>query len=379
MIFRFVSCSLITICVGGGLALGQVDPSSATLLRSSGKAPDKNSLDSSRYTVRPESKTPPKTDFISTQPKADSTKVQNKTTHPNKTENAKSPEVDGAQTAAQEPVAVEVEPQQQEVAEQMRDFFMGGSEESIHEFKALLHPRDLRQNLVEVGAAVGVFYQDASSNYWYRRNHTFGPLVSADATIWITPFLGFRADFATSLASEMRGDPAGTRRIPADHQWWAGGLYFRKSFGLDRKSPLLLIGVGFREYRLNVPANDPDRIRVRTSGPSITLGIQQPSSVTHLWEAGVQLLPRGDQQEGKTGVNIRSGSKQETYSLGMWVGSRIVMDRKHQFYWRLTHTLDKSLFDGQANVADPISGVQPTGVYVNTGTTMFKLGYTWAE
>lgn len=259
------------------------------------------------------------------------------------------------------------------------EIFLGGSEESIQEFKNLLHPRDLRQNLVEVGAAVGVFYQDSNSNYWYRRHHSFGPIVSADATIWITPFLGFRADFATSLASEIRGDPAGTRRIPADHQWWAGSLFFRKSFGLDRKSPMLFVGVGFREYRINVPANDPDRIRVRTSGPSITLGIQQPTSVSHLWEAGVQLLPRGDQQEGKTGINIRSGSKQETYSLGIYVGSRIVMDRKHQFYWQLSHTLDKSLFDGQASLPDPISGNQPTGVYINTGTTIFKLGYTWAE
>ena len=366
--------------MGSNLALAQVDPSKASLLHSSGRSADKNSLDSSRYTVRPENKTQTRDVEPIKPPRSQVDRSRNVVKDkPAETQQAQPAKVE-QKVAEEGSEVVEVPAQEnEEVAIRVRDFFLGGSEESIQEFKALLHPRDIRQNLVEVGAAAGMFYQNSGSNYWYRRNYSFGPMVSADATLWLTPFLGFRADFATSLASDMRGDPSGTRRIPADHQWWAGQIRFRKSFGLDRKSPHLLIGVGFSEYRLNVPANDPDRIRVRTSGPTISLGLQKPSSVSHIWEFGVQLLPRGEQQEGKTGINIKSGSKQETYSMGLWIGSRFVMDRKHQFYWQLSHTLDKSLFDGQANTVDPVNGVQPSGVYVNTGTSIFKFGYTWAE
>ncbi|MCC7404004.1 MAG: hypothetical protein IT288_06345 [Bdellovibrionales bacterium] len=382
MVLRAVFAVILNGVLGAHLALAQVDPSSATLLRSSGKAPDRDSLDSSRYTVKPEARPAPKVEVpppVAPAPKVDPTKAQGSnvktdTGAPVATETVTAPPV--AEPASEPPPTNATPP---EMAEQMRDFLLGGSQQSIQEFKELLHPRDIRQNLVEVGVAAGLFYQDAASNFWHRRHFSYGPLISADAKLWLTPFLGFQGEFATSLAADMRGDPAGTRRIPADHQWWRGGILFRKSFGLDRKSPLLTIGVGFNEHRLNVPANDVDRIRTRLSGAAVSLGLQQPTSQTHFWEYGVQFLPRESEQEGKTGLSLRSGTKQETYSIAVWLGSRTVMDRKHQVYWQLSHTLDKTLYDGQASKTDPISGIQPAGVFVNTGTTMFRLGYTWAE
>ncbi|MCB0361647.1 MAG: hypothetical protein KDD35_02950, partial [Bdellovibrionales bacterium] len=206
-----------------------------------------------------------------------------------------------------------------------------------------------------------------------------GPLATAGAALWLTPFLGFNGEFTTSLASDIVGNVDGSLRIPADYQWWSGGIRFRKSFALDRRSSHLIIGVDFNESRLNVPANAPDRIRVRTSGAAISLGLQKPTSPNHSWEVGVKLLPRQDQNEGKTGIAISSGAKQQTYSIGFWLGSRFLLDRKNQYFWQLSHYFDKSLYDGQANKVDPSTGLQPSGVQVSNGTSMFRMGYTWGE
>lgn len=387
-------------------AFSQLDPSSATLLKSTETETDGESLDESRYNVRANQKSSVRSleDTVSKDssliPK--SVNLRTKATNEMASPPANQEQIKGQVLQGQTPLPPEkldvetlnsnkgeslkaatesASPEQKssELGDHMRELILGGSQESIQEYKALLHPYDLRQNLVEIGASAGMFYQNSGSNYWYRRYYSFSPVITAETAFWLTPFLGFKGEFSTSLASEINGDPAGTRKIPADHQWWSGGIRFRKSFGLDRRSPHLLIGLDFNESRMTVPANDPDRIRVRTSGLAISAGLQRPSSQTHVWDFGVRLLPRADQQEGKTASAVRSGQKQQTYSVGIWIGSRFLLDRKNQYFWQVSHCLDKSLYDGQANQVDPISGIQPSGVQVTLGTTLFRLGYTWGE
>jgi hypothetical protein len=387
-------------------AFSQLDPSSATLLKSTETETDGESLDESRYNVKSNQKSSVRLpeDTLSRDsglsPKSVNLrpKAPNETASPPANQEQKQGQVLQSQTPLPpEKLGVETlnsnkgeslktatendstQEKSSELGDHMRELILGGSQESIQEYKALLHPYDLRQNLVEIGASAGMFYQNSGSNYWYRRYYSFSPLITAETAFWLTPFLGFKGEFSTSLASEINGDPAGTRKIPADHQWWSGGIRFRKSFGLDRRSPHLLIGLDFNESRMTVPANDPDRIRVRTSGLAISAGLQRPSSQTHIWDFGVRLLPRADQQEGKTASAVRSGLKQQTYSVGFWIGSRLLLDRKNQYFWQISHCLDKSLYDGQANQVDPISGIQPSGVQVTLGTTLFRLGYTWGE
>lgn len=386
------------------VANAQLDPSNATLLRSGSSNIDHDALDSSRYNIRPESSSTSrrtreearnqslkqtnsadlKRENQPQQPPTieSSLSPDNPTNEPRPIANPQHPSANNSSEKTNSdtlPPSEGVRQESNDMSAQVRDLLLGGSQENVQQYKRLLHPYDIRQNMVEVGASAGVFYQNSASNYWYRRYYSYGPLVSAEATLWLTPFLGFKGEFSTSLASDMNGNPEGTRRIPADHQWWSGGLRFRKSFGLDRKSSHLLIGVDFNESRLTVPADDPDRIRLRTSGMALSLGIQVPSTLTHHWELGVRLLPRGDQHEGKTGSSVRSGFKQQTYSIGFWLGSRFILDRKNQYFWQISHYLDKSLYDGQANQADPLTGIQPAGVQVSIGTTILRFGYTWGE
>jgi len=378
VIFRILLYIFLILWLRSNLTLAQVDPSNASLLRSSSQSPDKSSLDSSRYTIRPEiTKSQP----LIKRPASPLETQKNKIIGPKKPSNFKSnfkekPSQSDFVQLNQE-LKASKENQKKEVI-QVENFFWRGAE-GAKDFKSLLHPQDTRQNLLEIGVDAGVLYQDSRSNYWYRRYSSSSPMLSANMTLWLTPFLGFRADFMTSMSSDMKGDPTTHRRIPVDHQWWSGQVRFRKSFGLDRKSPHILIGIGLNEYRINVPTNDLNRIRVHTSGSVIELGLQKPSSVDHIWELGVQVLPQAKQKEKKTGIKVQSGSKQDTNGVGFWIGSRFVIDRKRQFYWRLSHTLNKSLYKGQANMDDPIEGTKPEGVYVKTGITLFKVGYTWAE
>lgn len=387
-------------------AFSQLDPSSAVLLKSTETETEGESLDESRYNLKTNPKSSgrlpedalskdsvlsPKSGNL--RPKVPNEMVpspasqeqkrgqvlQDGTSLPTETTDLRALTTHNGERSNTEVENDSPQEKNSELGDHVRELILGGSQENIQEYKALLHPYDLRQNLVEIGASAGMFYQNSGSNYWYRRYYSFSPLITAETAFWLTPFLGFKGEFSTSLGSEIDGDPAGTRKIPADHQWWSGGIRFRKSFGLDRKSPHLLIGLDFNESRMTVPANDPDRIRVRTSGLAISAGLQRPSSQTHIWDFGVRLLPRADQQEGKTASTVRSGLKQQTYSMGIWIGSRLLLDRKNQYFWQISHCLDKSLYDGQANQVDPISGIQPSGVQVTLGTTLFRLGYTWGE
>lgn len=387
-------------------AFSQLDPSSAALLKSTETETDGESLDESRYNLKANQKSsgrlpedallkdsilspksgnlrPKVPNEMAPSPASQEQKrgqvLQSETPLPTETVDLRALTTNNGERSKTGTENDSPQEKSSELGDHVRELILGGSQESIQEYKALLHPYDLRQNLVEIGASAGMFYQNSGSNYWYRRYYSFSPLITAETAFWLTPFLGFKGEFSTSLGSEIDGDPAGTRKIPADHQWWSGGIRFRKSFGLDRKSPHLLIGLDFNESRMTVPANDPDRIRIRTSGLAISAGLQRPSSQTHIWDFGVRLIPRADQQEGKTASIVRSGLKQQTYSVGIWIGSRLLLDRKNQYFWQISHCLDKSLYDGQANQVDPISGIQPSGVQVTLGTTLFRLGYTWGE
>ncbi len=377
------------IFVGPQLSQGQVDPSTATLLNStqSPEELDSDSLDSGRYQIRnlPPSPARHSSDVSSgsstTLPPA---KTSTSTLLPKSQEKISNQQSEVSEPSSStsvtpptmSPTSV---PSTPSASNEINKWVLGGSEERIKDYMMLLHPADIRQNLVEITASTGVFYENSASNYWYRRYYSQGPLVSASASLWITPFLGVMGEFSSSLGSDMSGNPAGTRRIPADHQWWTTGLRFRQSFGLDRRSPHLLVGIDFSEQRINVPVDDPDRLRIKTTGVVLSLAVQIPSQPYHFWEMGTRLIPRENQQEGKTSSTARSGTSQQSYAVGFWIGSRFLFDRKNQIFWQLSHTLDKSLYDGQASQADPLSGQTPSGVQITQGLSLFRIGYTWAE
>src|SRR5690606_24811582 len=156
-----------------------------------------------------------------------------------------------------------------------------------------------------------------------------------------------------------------------------GGFLYRKYFGKTRRAPSLILGISYYEYQMIVPKQEDLRIRLRTSGPAVSIATRWPTTNYTAWLFGMTLLPKLKVKEQATGISVTSGTNETTYGLGMHIGREYVLDRNHQVFWKLSHQLEKSVYEGQADTNDPIDNAAPTGVSATTGTTMFGIGYTW--
>ena len=345
-------------------SIAQVDPTSATLLRSSGGHVDQDSLDSSRYKVRPRSSNSSK-ETLGDKSSTKSTKEKNSLYSENKSN----------KNIVNKENQIEVKDEKNQQVSQSDN----ANAEITNEDDLVLHPDDFRWNLVELGVGTGVFYQNSDSNYWYRKYFTSGPMLTTQAKVWLSESIGVHGQFSTSLASDVTGNVEGTNRVPMDHQWWLAGLSYRKSFTLSRLSPIVLWGLSFSESKSNVPANSPQRIKLRSSGVAVSVNLLKPSSYYHQWDLGVLFQPRSGQSEGATGIDVQSGSKGQNYLVEMWLGSRFLLNGKNQFFWKLSHTLESSIYEGEANQIDPQTQTTPEGVYVRKSTTLLGIGYVWGE
>ncbi len=337
---------------------GQHDPSSQILLRSGSSSPSRETLDSSRYTVRPsegrsESVLLPERRSDS----SDKAVIKVKEDQPVKIEGE-------AQPATGDVKIDETSVPSAEVVESEQS--SGG-----------LHRLDPRRNTAELSFAPTYFYNESTSSYWFRHYRSSGPALDLSAHIWLSPSLGLFSSYRMSLNSSINGEPSGHRSISVEHQWLDLGLRYRHSFGTYRKAPRILLGVDYSEYKLKVPAGDPYRVRLRTSGVRLTLEALVPSSLTYYQWYGVEVLPRANHEEISTGSTARSGAKNRSDVIGAFIGGQFLLDRQNQIFWRLRHRVEKNLFEGETTVQDPRRGEALQGVDVTNSLTLIEFGYRW--
>lgn len=372
--FVVLSWSLL----GPASLLAQVDPASSLLLRSRGS--QSSELDSSRYTVKPAPKTPqpPPQDLPKELPqkkyqasdednKVPQTLIQTET----------KPVSGGAEIS--NPSTEEKEPDDQNIASQVKELLLGGTNDSIAEYRNMLNARDTRLNMIEVTLAPAFLYVDSQSSFWPRNYLTSGLGLHADAKIWLTPFFGLQSTYLTSIGTSIKDNVQGTSYSEADHQYIDAGLRFRNFFGLSRKAPSLTFGLDYKEYKLTVPKDDPSRVRLVTTGFRLSAEAQFPKNERSVLMAGIELTPRASHKEVSTGTSIKSGDNNETDSLGIWIGKKYVFDRKNQIYWKLSHIVERNVFHGDTNQVDPDKGVTLEGVTVTNGMTALEFGYTWGD
>ena len=266
----FILLFSVILLIGDSI-LAQVDPSSSLLLQS-GRRRRSSSGSSDRYTIKQppqrDSASPVETPRLGTErnaaPPQKVPPVKTQTLSPSRDQKGSDTVVKSLVTVTPAKTGETKPGDDKHLGEQVQELFMGGSTEAIEDYRKLLHPSDIRQNLMEVSIAPVYIYNDSSSEFWHRNYFTDGPGASVAVKVWITPFFGLQSSFLTSLSTSMRGNLSGSSSIPVDHQFFDVGFRFRKFFGLSRKASYLSLGLDFDEYQLKVPAKDPNRLGIRT-------------------------------------------------------------------------------------------------------------------
>lgn len=344
-----------------------VTPSSALLLKSAEGTPTVN-LESGRYVVKSETKvveTNTAEEVLVTPPPATPKPTVKKISKKVETPKPPAPTVD-----AKAPITEE------NLVERLQSVLLGDHDETLR-YRESLHPDDRRQNIIEAQVAPTLMYLDSNSSYSYRNYSSSGSGLGIGAQVWTTPFFGITSSYFVTLASDMSAAVSGDRQLQVDHRFFDVGLKYRKFFTLSRKSPVTGVSLKYDEYQLNFPKKEAGRTRLKTTGISLGLDAKIPSSLTHAWTFGTDIIVRPTTTEERTALNLKSGKNPTAQTFKFFVGSEYSFSRNQSLFWKLSHRLDKTVYEGSANQVDPNSGVTPAGVSVNQGITMFELGFTF--
>lgn len=401
MLLRWFQAFGLCILLATSCAVfAQLDSSAAILLRSSGHAPSRKSLDSSRYKVRaPESRKQvdddvdesPGTYIPSPVPKA-ATKVSPKSAAQSKPSASPPPE-----SPAPEPAPVSVQPslpapvqpaanppppmatpveEKPPVTVQVKELILGGTEEDIDEAKKAIHPEDPRSNIIGISIAPAYFYNGSSSNFSYRNYHSDGPGLGLGMNLWFTPFFGLESKYFTSVSSGVKD---GANMVSAGTSEFSAGIRFRRHFGYTRKSAQLSWGIDYHDAGTKISTDATSVVGHKTSGLSVSLEGEIPSSATHSHLFEVAIRPSQHHSENSTGADARSGTKNESNEVMLSLGGQWTLDRHDQVFWKAQYSVERNLFNGEASKVDPKTGSTPDGVSVTNNLLIFYFGFKWGS
>lgn len=428
----FQALSPMVLLVVGSTAWGQLDSSSAVLLRSSGKGTtSKENLDSSRYKIRaPESRkddeeigerpgtliaTPvgkaaskATSQATAKDGKALATSTSTSTTvllvtpeppQPKDVVPAHVPTYDGEtgvttikktdakasagangtnmETTANATSTPVEEPKRPPVADQLRELILGGTQEEVEEAQKALHPQDPRSNVLQISLAPAYFYDASDSEYSFRRYTANGPGFGLGANLWFTPFFGLQSRYFSSVGGSVRS--GGTNMVPIEIQTLEAGIRFRKHFGYSRKAPQLIWGLDYVDAVDKIGKEATTVIGRKSSGLSLSLGAVVPSSTVYSHTMQVDIRPRLNLAEMNTGVEVKSGNNSETNALSLSLGGEWTLDRRNQLYWKTQYNVERTLFKGAASQVDPDDNITPDGVSITNSLLIFYFGFKWGS
>lgn len=349
-----------------------MDPSTATMLKGGG-ALEPEDLDSGRFTITAPTPAP------ATEPapeKKSETVVVKKRKVVSSTKIEVKPTPSGVLAPASTSEPIPAAPAHPSLTDQVKVLILG-NDEQIEDFHKQIHPLDRRNNRVEISVAPTYVYNDSSSNYSFREFTFQSPGLNANAHIWLTPFFALSADYTSTFGATVMS-PQAKQIVPLNFQAMEFGLRFRKHFGLQRKSMSLTWGLDFVQITDDVPADTADRVSTSSSGLSLSLQGDIPQSLSYSSVVGVELQPRLVHSE-TSDANIHSGGKNGTNAVGAWIGGDWIFDRQHQMFWKLHERIEQNVFDGSANVVDPVTGSIPNGTSTTNSTTIISIGYRWGS
>lgn len=235
-----------------------------------------------------------------------------------------------------------------------------------------------RLNLMDLSLAPGYLYNNSDSGYSYR-NYTYStPTLSVDANVWLNPGFALRGSYTGTLSGHVSDATNGSKNIPAMQEWMTAGFRIRKFFGREVSAALLNFGVDYYDFQFRVPSDASLRQKLRSTGVRIAVEAEVPVSTTRAWTIGASLAPKLRHVEMATGIDFQSGGNVDANAVGVSAGGRVQFERNDAIFWKVTHTVEKDLFSGDATKAD-LNGTTPSGVAVTNSFTLFELGYAWGN
>ena len=265
------------------------------------------------------------------------------------------------------------------ISDQIQELVVGNAQPKIEAYKEQIHEDDVRLNLVEIDLTPGAVVNSSKSNYAFRDYSSVSPSLSVGGKFWLTPFVGIYGSYVTTMGADVDGGTVNGSKVAARHEWNEVGFDYRTFFGLSRKSNSIQYGVHISEYRFSVPSDETARVNLRSSGVGLHIQARLPVVAWYAWTLGGKLIPRIQQSELQTGVDLSSGDAGESSRVDLNVGGEFKFSRESQLIWNLNYSFEKNHFSGTANTTDPRTGLKPQGVSVENAFTMFTLGYRWGR
>lgn len=281
-----------------------------------------------------------------------------------------------ATPAAQAPLPIIEEPSPT-VSTQVKELILGGSSEHIDEYKRQIHPDDPRANILSISLAPAYYYNGSNSEYSFRRYHSNGPGLGLGTNLWLTPFFGLQSKFFTSVAASQRS--GGVNMVPVEVQMLEAGIRFRKHFGTSRKAGQLSWGIDYHDSITKISKESTTAVGKKSSGLAFALEGEIPRSLTYSHIFHVDIKPRLKHSETKTGIELKSGTKNESSAVSLTFGGQWTLDRRNQVFWKGQYVVERNLFDGVATEVDPHNGETPDGVSVTNSLIIFYFGFRWGS
>lgn len=370
--FFFILTTLVWSQAWGQAEVILLNQNTSGVQSESRTAPDTSG--SGRYTVKPRpvvKQKPAPTPFPAPQIKSEAESAKKETETEKNLEQATT-----LPMVAPEP-AEKVE--DENILVRARDALMGGSPEILDEYRSYLQPDDIRRNIIEIRLAPSVIYNDSQSPSYSRSYNGFTPGLYFSNDIWFTMFFGLNTTYRVSLNGSVPNNPQNSSFVNASHEWASVGLRFRRFYGFGKNSPSLEFGVDLREYQYRVPTDDPNRVRLKSTGAFLNVEAKIPSSSRYSSNYSFGLSPWLTHSEANAGTAVLSGSQNTTFVLNAGFGGEYKLERTSRIFWKIDYELQRSLFDGSASGADRITGATLNNVPVNNGFLIFNFGYTWAK
>ncbi len=361
-------CAISTfVSVFGVLTHAQVDASSRLLLNPGPKNKTVEVYDSERYTVRPKTKTPVVIDFDKqtpkvAAPKTDTPKIETEVEVKHKIVQPAPQPISPAAAALPEPVSAVPEPVATEP-----------------DYENWLSEEDPRRNTIEIEVAPGMMYNASNSNYWFHQHFSASPSFEAGFQVWFLSNFGIKTSYTSSFGASIDASVANKDALEVEHHFFSAGLRYKKIFGLSKTSRTFIFGIDFDNYQFEVPGDATQRIKLNTQGLKLSVETILPEDASTAWVVGAEFLPSLAREEKATGISVDSGNDLKTFALGLSVGKKYSLTRKNQFFWKLYHRVENSIYGGTASAVDPVTSRTPAGVSVQNSTTLFQFGFLWGR
>jgi hypothetical protein len=347
-----------------------LDPSSVLLLNQGGSLPSTPAIESGRYSPRPKNEnrseakpTPRKTKEKNSDNSADETPEPVTVVVPNlPTASAPSNPSAGVPVAEQQP---------QQIIVKCPDPTPKSCRQGSAEFNR-------RLSYLDLSFAPGYLYNGSESTYSYRRYSSAAPMMSFGVDFWFNPNLSFHGEYDGTLGAQISDSFSSARNVSVSHEWIRAGLRSRKFSAGDGRSTLLF-GIDYQDYQLHVPSDSQIREGLHVGGLRLSLEAEFFSRSSHAWFFGASVAPKLRLSESSTAINFQSGGSADVNSVGIVLGQRFPLDRNDSLFWKLSHTIQKEVYSGDATLTDPKTGVAPTGVGVTNSFSIFQIGYSWGS